>query len=91
MTPITLDRMEEKLAALSEPERSAFRNGVRWREGAAEQAATTAQTTAQRQADHRARMALAGYREVRGIYLPPALHIPLRELAKRLLRRFERS
>jgi hypothetical protein len=33
MNPITLNQMDEKLATMSEPERSAFRNGVRWREG----------------------------------------------------------
>jgi hypothetical protein len=51
----------------------------------------TDKTNAQRQADHRARMALLGYSEVRGIYLPKALHLALRRLAERLLRRFLRG
>lgn len=47
-------------------------------------------TNAERQAGHRARMALMGYQEVRGIYLPRELHQALRERAKRLLRSFLR-
>jgi hypothetical protein len=44
----------------------------------------TAQTVAQRQADLRARRAMLGLTEVRGIYLPPELHKELRALAKKL-------
>lgn len=45
----------------------------------------TAQTVAQRQADLRARRAMLGLSEVRGIYLPKELHKELRELARKLL------
>lgn len=51
----------------------------------------TAKPTAERQADYRARMALKGYPEVRGIYLPPALHKMLRWRARRLLAAFLRA
>lgn len=51
----------------------------------------TAKPTAERQADHRARMALMGYSEVRGIYLPKSLHKLLRERARRLLAAFLRT
>lgn len=51
----------------------------------------TAKPTAERQADHRARMALMGYSEVRGIYLPPSLHKMLRDRARRLLAAFLRT
>ena len=51
----------------------------------------TAKSTAERQADHRARMALMGYSEVRGIYLPPPLHKMLRDRARRLLAAFLRT
>jgi hypothetical protein len=44
----------------------------------------TAQTTAQRQADLRARRAMLGLTEVRGIYLPKELHAELRRLAAKL-------
>ncbi len=44
----------------------------------------TAQTVAQRQADLRARRAMLGLTEVRGIYLPPEKHKTLRAMAKRL-------
>jgi hypothetical protein len=47
----------------------------------------TAQTTAQRQADLRARRAMLGLTEVRGIYLPPELHKTLREMARKLEQR----
>lgn len=46
----------------------------------------TAQTPAQRQADLRARRAMLGLAEVRGIYLPKELHPQLRELAAKLLK-----
>jgi hypothetical protein len=49
----------------------------------------TAQTTAQRQADLRARRAMLGLTEVRGIYLPPELHKTLRKLAKDVQRQAE--
>lgn len=45
---------------------------------------TEAQTNAERQRGHRARMALLGYTEVRGIYLPPELHKALRDSARKL-------
>lgn len=35
MRPITLNEMDAKMATMDEPERSAFRNGVRWRESIA--------------------------------------------------------
>ena len=44
----------------------------------------TAQTVAQRQADLRARRAMLGLTEVRGIYLPPEFHAQLREAAKKI-------
>jgi hypothetical protein len=47
----------------------------------------TAQTVAQRQADLRARRAMLGLTEVRGIYLPPELHKTLREIARTLMQR----
>jgi hypothetical protein len=49
-----------------------------------EQSAMTAQTPAQRKQDERARKAMSGLMEVRGIYLPPELHAKLKELAKKL-------
>jgi hypothetical protein len=51
----------------------------------------TAKPAAERQSDHRARMALLGYSEVRGIYLPVSLHKALRDRARRLLAAFLRS
>jgi type II secretory pathway predicted ATPase ExeA len=42
-------------------------------------------SNAERQSDHRARMILMGYTEVRGIYLPRMLHQALRERARRIL------
>jgi hypothetical protein len=47
------------------------------------------QTPAERQADRRARMALLGMTEVRGIFLPPALHASLKEHASKLLRTYK--
>ncbi len=44
----------------------------------------TAQTTAQRQEALRAKREMLGLTEVRGIYLPPALHAKLKELAQKL-------
>jgi hypothetical protein len=44
----------------------------------------TAQTVAQRQADLRARRAMLGLTEVRGIYLPKEKHAELRRLAAKL-------
>jgi hypothetical protein len=44
----------------------------------------TAQTTAQRQEALRARRAMLGLTEVRGIYLPPALHPKLKQIAAKL-------
>ena len=44
----------------------------------------TAQTTAQRQETLRAKREMLGLTEVRGIYLPPALHAKLKELARKL-------
>jgi hypothetical protein len=44
----------------------------------------TAQTAAERQRDLRARRAMLGLTEVRGIYLPPEKHKDLRRLAKTL-------
>jgi hypothetical protein len=43
------------------------------------------QTNKEKQADYRARMALLGMREVRGVYLPPELHAELKRLALKLL------
>lgn len=45
----------------------------------------TAQTPAERQEARRARMAMLGMKEVRGIYLPESLHRKLKELAQKLL------
>lgn len=45
------------------------------------------QTTAQRQADHRARRAMLGLTEVRGIYLPPEKHAELRRAAEKIKNR----
>jgi hypothetical protein len=47
----------------------------------------TAQTPAERQEARRARLLMEGRTEVRGIYLPPALHATLKAEAKRLLKR----
>ena len=43
------------------------------------------QSSREKQQDYRARMVLLGLREVRGIYLPPALHKALKEYASKLL------
>jgi hypothetical protein len=42
------------------------------------------QTNKEKQEAFRARNAMLGMTEVRGIYLPPALHAKLKELAKKL-------
>ncbi len=46
-----------------------------------------AKTTAQRQEDLRARRAIEGMTEVRGIYLPPTLHPELKKMAAKLAKR----
>jgi hypothetical protein len=43
------------------------------------------QTDAERQDARRRRIEMLGLREVRGIYLPPALHASLKEHAAKLL------
>jgi hypothetical protein len=47
----------------------------------------TAQTVAQRQANYRSRKAAAELSEVRGIFLPQALHAALKEHARKLLKK----
>lgn len=47
----------------------------------------TAQTTTERQAAYRARKAAANLVEVRGIFLPQALHAALKEHARKLLKK----
>lgn len=49
------------------------------------QNAPMAQTTREKQEAFRARMAMLGLREVRGIYLPEELHAALKEYAAKLL------
>jgi hypothetical protein len=51
----------------------------------------TAQTTAQRQADLRARRAMLGLSEVRGIYLPAELHKELRAMAEKLRKKINNA
>lgn len=51
----------------------------------------TAQTTRERQEALRARRAMLGQTEVRGIYLPPAMHAELKRQAKLLLRKAAKS
>jgi hypothetical protein len=46
-------------------------------------------SNAERQEALRARRALLGVTEVRGIYLPPALHASLKEHAAKLLRAYK--
>jgi len=50
----------------------------------------TAQTTAQRQEALRAKREMLGLTEVRGIYLPPAMHQELKKLAEKLSAKFPR-
>jgi hypothetical protein len=47
----------------------------------------TAKTTAQRQEALRARRAIEGLTEVRGIYLPPELHAELKKIAAKMRQR----
>lgn len=51
----------------------------------------TAQTTKERQEALRAKRAMLGMAEVRGIYLPPDLHPELKQAARRLLAARERK
>lgn len=44
-----------------------------------------AQSSKEKQEAYRARMAMLGMKEVRGIYLPEELHARLKEIAKELL------
>lgn len=48
-------------------------------------------TNAERQASLRARRAMLGQTEVRGIYLPTELHERLKATARRMLRALERK
>lgn len=49
----------------------------------------TAQTPAERQEARRARLLMEGMTEVRGVFLPPALHAALKDEARRLLKRHQ--
>ena len=49
----------------------------------------TAQTTRERQEALRARRAMLGMTEVRGIYLPPELHPEIKQQARKLLKRWQ--
>lgn len=49
------------------------------------------QSSKEKQEAFRARNALLGLSEVRGIYLPPALHAALKEEARKLLARHSRN
>jgi hypothetical protein len=51
----------------------------------------TAQSTKERQEALRARRAMLGMTEVRGIYLPPELHTKLKAEARRILAAAERA
>lgn len=51
----------------------------------------TDNTAAQRQKALRARRAEEGLFEVRGIYLPPALHPELKAMAKKMLSKHEKT
>jgi hypothetical protein len=48
-------------------------------------------TNKEKQEDFRARMALLGLKEVRGIYLPEALHPVLKEQAQKLLEKHQQE
>lgn len=50
-----------------------------------------AQSTRERQEALRAKRAMLGMTEVRGIYLPPELHAAIKAEARRLLKIHERS
>lgn len=47
----------------------------------------TPQSTKERQESLRARRAMLGTTEVRGIYLPPEMHAALKEYARKLIKR----
>lgn len=49
------------------------------------------QTSKEKQEAFRARQAMLGHTEVRGIYLPPDLHPKLKELAQKLLAEAQRT
>lgn len=51
----------------------------------------TAKTNAQYQQDFRDRAKERELKEVRGLYLPPALHPELKAAAKRMLAKFEKT
>lgn len=51
----------------------------------------TAQTSRERQEALRARRAMLGMTEVRGVYLPPSMHADLKRLAEAMLRRASRG
>jgi hypothetical protein len=51
----------------------------------------TAQTTKERQEALRARRAMLGMTEVRGIYLPPEMHAELKAHAAKLRKRAEKQ
>lgn len=53
--------------------------------------AMTAQTNKERQEALRARRLMLGMTEVRGVYLPPDLHAPLKAEAKRLLNKQQKT
>lgn len=50
-----------------------------------------AKTTAERQESLRARRAMLGTAEVRGIYLPPEMHPALKEYARKLVKRVSKK
>jgi hypothetical protein len=56
-----------------------------WWEVAAEQNRAMPQSSKEKQEAFRARQAMLGHTEVRGIFLPPELHAALKEYAKRLV------
>lgn len=49
----------------------------------------TAQTTKERQEAMRARRAMLGMTEVRGIYAPPSMHAAIKELARKLVGKYK--
>lgn len=51
----------------------------------------TAQTTKERQEALRARRAMLGLTEVRGLYLPPELHADIKALARAMVEKLERA
>ena len=50
---------------------------------------TPPQSNREKQQDYRARQAMLGHKEVRGIYLPPDLHASLKEHAQKLLNAYK--